>query len=131
MKTRLLLLVALSLIPMKAVAVEGSKPAPAASKPGTAAIYTIEDLYKKGAELEKKKVVVRGEAVKVTPNIMGKVWTHIQDGTGDRSNGTHDLICISDSDRPEVGDMVTVTGTVVLNQGSRYKLVLEDASITK
>lgn len=93
--------------------------------------YTIEELYKNGAESDKKKVVVHGQVVKVTPNIMGKIWTHIQDGTGDKNKGTNDLISISAVDRPEVGEMVTITGTVVFNPESRYKLVIEDATIEK
>lgn len=93
--------------------------------------YTVEELYKNGAELHNKKVVVHGEAVKVTPNIMGKIWTHIQDGTGDESKGTNDIICISATDKPGVGDMVTITGTVVFNPEGRYKLVIEDATIKK
>jgi len=91
--------------------------------------YTIEGLYKNSAELNKKKVVVHGQAVKVTPGIMGKTWTHIQDGTGDKNKGTHDVICISAIYTAAVGEMVTVTGTVVFNPEKRYKLVIEDATI--
>ena len=93
--------------------------------------YTVEDLYKKSAELAKKKVVVHGVAVKVTSGIMGKTWTHIQDGTGDKSKGTNDVICISAIQGPEVGEEISITGTVTLNPQSRYKLVLEDATFNK
>ena len=93
--------------------------------------YTIEELYKKSAELHKHKVVVHGEAVKVTGGIMGKTWTHIQDGTGDKKLGTNDLICISAVGLAEVGEAVTVTGTVMFNAAGRYKLVLEDATAKK
>jgi hypothetical protein len=91
--------------------------------------YTVEELYKNSAELNKKKVVVHGLAVKVTSGIMGKTWTHIQDGTGDKNNGTNDLICISAVYGTEVGKVVTVTGTAIFKPGSRYKLVIEDATI--
>jgi hypothetical protein len=93
--------------------------------------YTVEELYKNSAELNKKKVVVHGLAVKVTSGIMGKTWTHIQDGTGDKNKGTNDLICISAAYGTEVGKVVTITGTVIFKPGSRYKLVIEDATINK
>ena len=93
--------------------------------------YTIEELFKNGAELNNKKVVVHGQVIKVTPNIMGKIWTHLQDGTGVKNKRNNDLICISATDRAEVGEMVTVTGTVAFNSESRYKLVIEDAAINK
>lgn len=93
--------------------------------------YTVEELYKNGAELNKKKVVVRGVAVKVTGGIMGKTWTHIQDGTGDKNNGTNDVICISAAYGPEVGKVATITGTVIFKRGIRYKLVLEDVTFSK
>ena len=70
-------------------------------------------------------------AVKVTSGIMGKTWTHIQDGTGDKSKGTNDVICISAIQGPEVGEEISITGTVTLNPQSRYKLVLEDATFNK
>ena len=103
----------------------------AATVSENAAVYTIEALYKNGAELNKKKVMVHGLVVKMTSGIKGKSWTHIQDGTGDKSKGTNDVICISSTDRGEVGDQVTVAGTVIFIPESRYKLVLEDAIISK
>jgi len=143
MKKRVLLCTSLCyLVAAVAMAAEapGSMPGSSLQTPsvgkisGAAAVsntYTIEELFKNGAELDKKKVVVHGQAVKVTPNIMGKIWTHIQDGTGDKNKGTNDLICISAVDRTEVGEMVTITGTVAFNAESRYKLVIEDATINK
>jgi DNA/RNA endonuclease YhcR with UshA esterase domain len=103
-----------------------------AAKPAEVSSYTIEELYGKSAELGKKRVVVHGRAVKVTSGIMGKIWTHIQDGTGDKNKGTNDLICISAAtDEATVGDLVTITGTVILKPGTRYPVTLGDATISK
>jgi hypothetical protein len=93
--------------------------------------YTVEELYKNGQKLNKEKVIVHGQVVKTTSGIMGKSWTHIQDGTGDKEKGNNDLICISSTAQPTVGDKVTFTGTVTFNPESRYRLTLEDATITK
>ena len=93
--------------------------------------YTVEELYKNSQKLNKEKVVVHGQVVKMTSGIMGKSWTHIQDDTGDKKTGTNDLICISGTAQPEVGDEVTFTGTVTFNPESRYRLTLEDATIVK
>jgi hypothetical protein len=93
--------------------------------------YTIEELYKNIEKLSKEKVVVHGQVVKTTSGIMGKIWTHIQDGTGDKTKRTNDLICISSTAQPEVGDEVTFVGTVNYTPNTRYSLTLEDATILK
>ena len=43
---------------------------------------TIAELYQDKASLGGKKVSVRGKVVKVSKDIMGKNWVHLQDGTG-------------------------------------------------
>ena len=93
--------------------------------------YSIDALYKNMEALNKQKVIVQGEVVKVTNGIMGKNWIHIQEGIGDRDKGTNDLICISSTGSARVGERVTVIGTVVFNAKSRYKLVIENANIGK
>jgi len=93
--------------------------------------YTVEELYKNSQKLSKEKVIVHGQVVKSTSGIMGKNWTHIQDGTGDKKQATNDLICISGTAQPEVGDEVTYIGTVNYNPGTRYTITLEDATIIK
>lgn len=92
--------------------------------------YTIAELYKQGAALNGKKVVVRGRAVKVTSGIVGKTWTHIQDGTGEAKGGKNDIISISAARGAEVGGPVTVTGTFALNPDTG-KIKLEDATFAK
>jgi hypothetical protein len=109
-------------------AIPGTVSAAAATAPRA---YTMEALYQNSADLIAKKVVVRGRAVKVTAGIQGKIWTHLQDGTGDKDQGTNDIICVSAKDSPEVGSVVTFTGSVKLNTGSIHKIILEDATIIR
>ena len=39
--------------------------------------YTVAEIYNKSAELDKKKVVVRGRVTKVSAGIMGKNRVHL------------------------------------------------------
>jgi hypothetical protein len=114
--------------------VGGNASGAAAPKQGAVAepvACSVEELYKRGAGLDKKEVVVHGRAVKVTSGIMGKTWTHIQDGTGDKGKGTHDVISISAVPGGVVGDVVTVKGTVAFHTEGRYRLVIEDATFVR
>jgi hypothetical protein len=101
--------------------------------PGSDA-YTVAGLYEKSAELDNKKVIVRGKVVKVSPNIMGKNWIHIQDGSGNPSSGTNDII-VTSQDLPSVGDIVTATGTFYKDKdfgsGYRYSAIVEQANIKR
>jgi hypothetical protein len=94
--------------------------------------YTVGELYGKSAKLHKKKVVVRGQVVKVSANIMKKNWIHIQDGSGSAKKGTNNLVVTSE-DLPTVGDVVTVSGTLYKDKdfgGSyKYKVIVEDAAV--
>ncbi|MDA8099669.1 MAG: hypothetical protein M0042_08585 [Nitrospiraceae bacterium] len=95
---------------------------------------TVAEAYGKSAALNKKTVVVKGKVVKVSKNIMGKNWVHLQDGTGDQTKGTHNLV-VTTQDAPEVGDVVTATGTLTKDRdfgaGYKYNVIVEDASVKK
>jgi hypothetical protein len=96
--------------------------------------YTIAEIYRNRAKLDKKQVVVRGKIVKVTSGIMKKVWVHIQDGSGSQAKGTHELVCTTTA-KPNLDDVVTVNGTVAKDRdfgyGYRYKVLIENATISK
>ena len=96
--------------------------------------YTVGEIFSKRTSLDKKTAVVRGKVVKVSAGIMGKNWIHVQDGTGDASEGTNKLVVTSD-DMPAVGDVVTVKGTVSKDKdfgaGYKYNVIMEKASISK
>jgi hypothetical protein len=97
--------------------------------------YTVESAFKNSAKLNKKKVVIRGQVVKVSSGIMGKTWIHIQDGTGSEKMKTHNLVCTSVTDSADVGDVVTITGTLYKDKdfgaGYKYGVIIEEAKVTK
>lgn len=96
--------------------------------------YTVAEVYAKKAKLNKKTVLVRGTVVKVSAGIMGKNWIHLQDGSGDPAQGTHNLVFTS-QDLSAKGDVVTMSGTLYKNKdfgsGYKYAVIVEQASIVK
>jgi hypothetical protein len=92
---------------------------------------TVADIYSKKAELGGKPVKVRGKVVKFSPQIMGKNWIHIQDGTGDA--GANDLTVTTDV-TANTGDTVLISGTLSLDKdfgyGYAYGVIVEDAEVT-
>lgn len=97
--------------------------------------YTVGEVYKKAADLNTQKVMVKGQVMKVSLNIMGKNWLHLQDGTGDPAGSSHDLVVTTSADVPEQGDIVTIEGTLAANKdfgfGYKYAVIVEDAEITR
>ncbi len=92
---------------------------------------TIAEIFAGKKFLEDKNVRVRGKVVKFSPEIMGKNWIHIQDGTG--SKGMNDLT-ITTENSVTLGDIILVEGALVLNKdfgaGYKYDVIIEDAEIT-
>ena len=93
---------------------------------------TVEEIFARRYDLSGKKVAVRGKVTKVNPNIMGKNWIHIQDGTGDAEAKTNDLT-VSCQATPSVGDTVLVEGILTVDKSSGmgydYPAILEDATV--
>lgn len=93
---------------------------------------TVGDIFAGAATLDTQKVSIKGQVVKVSKNIMGKNWLHIQDGTGDPAVNSHDLV-VTTADVAEKGAVVTVEGTVAANKdfgsGYRYDVIVEDAVV--
>ena len=96
--------------------------------------HAVGEVFEKSADLDAKKVVIKGQVVKVSKNIMGKNWLHIQDGTGDPNKNTHDLV-VTTMDAAEKGDIVTVEGAAAANKdfgsGYKYDIMVEDAKVSK
>ncbi len=96
--------------------------------------YTIGEIYKNAESLDKKKVTVKGKAVKVSTGIMDMTWIHLQDGSGDPKSGTHDLV-VTTAGSAAVGDIVTATGIIAKDKdfGSnyKYKVIMEKAIIKR
>ncbi len=94
---------------------------------------TVGELFSDKATLAGKEVILRGKVVKFSPQIMGKNWIHLQDGSGDAASGTNDLTVTTDI-TANVGDTVLVTGALTLDKdfgyGYQYNVIIEDAKVT-
>jgi len=92
--------------------------------------YTIDELYKRKAELKGASVKVHGRVVKVNNGIMGTNWIHIQDGTG--TKGSNDILFRAKTATANVGDLVLATGKLVTDKdfgsGYQYPVLVEDAA---
>ncbi len=95
--------------------------------------YTISELYKNKAKLDKKQIRVRGKVVKVSANIMGKTWVHLRDGSGSHATADFNLVVTTQS-VPAEGETVTVSGTLYKNKdfggGYKYDVIVEKAEMT-
>ena len=93
---------------------------------------TVAEVFAEKAALAGQPVTFRGKVVKVNPDIMGKTWLHVRDGSGEE--GTNDLTITTAGSTPNVGDTVLVTGTVALDKdfgmGYAYDVLIEDAQVT-
>ncbi len=94
-------------------------------KPGSIKIAELVENYKK---YEGKTVQLSGKCVKINPNIMGRNWIHLKDGSKD----DYDLVITSDTFVPE-GSVITIKATVTLNKdfgaGYKYDLILENGTL--
>ena len=93
---------------------------------------TIAEVWSGKDSLKDKPVVIRGKVVKFLPDIMGKNWLHLRDGSGDHGRGTDD-ITVTTNDVAKVGDVVVVRGTLRLEKdfgaGYLYPVIVEDAKV--
>jgi len=92
---------------------------------------TVADIFAGKADLAGKPVKVRGKVVKFNPQIMGKNWLHLQDGSG--AAGTNDLT-VTTGAMVKKGDTVTISGVLVVDKdfgfGYAYDVIIEDAEVT-
>jgi hypothetical protein len=95
---------------------------------------TVAEIYAQKSALKDKTVVLHGKVVKFLPQIMGKNWIHVRDGSGSAA-GKNDDMTVTTSATVAVGDVVTVTGIVKLDKdfgaGYAYPVMIEDAKVTK
>ncbi|SHJ42519.1 hypothetical protein SAMN02745165_02326 [Malonomonas rubra DSM 5091] len=94
---------------------------------------TVGEVYGDKANLSGKDIVLRGKVVKYSPQIMGKNWLHVQDGSGDQAAGTHDLT-VTTNITAQIGDTVLVQGPLTVDKdfgyGYQYDVIIEDAKVT-
>jgi len=92
----------------------------------------LADLFTNKANYAGKKVKVTGQVVKFSPEIMGKNWIHLQDGS--EANGSYDLT-ITTLETVEVGKVVTLEGVLAVDKdfgyGYKYDLILEESKVVK
>jgi hypothetical protein len=91
---------------------------------------TVAQVYNDMNQLTGKIIKIRGKVVKFNPEIMGRNWIHIQDGTVSGNN--YDLM-VTSKDQTSVGQIVVVEGKVAVNKdfgaGYTYKVMIEDANV--
>lgn len=96
--------------------------------------YTVAEVFDKSKELNGKKLKIRGKVVKFNASIMGRNWIHLQDGTGNPMNNTHDLV-VTSSGTAQVNDTIVVEGILAADKdfgsGYAYSAILEESVITK
>jgi len=95
---------------------------------------TVAEIWAQKTSLSEKAVTVRGKVVKYNGGVMGRNWVHLQDGTGDRAKGTHD-ITVTTTNELSMGEVTTLKGIVRLDKdfgaGYVYALMVEDAKVQK
>jgi len=95
--------------------------------------HTVAEVFAQRAALKEKSVTVHAKVVKFNENIMGRNWVHLRDGSG--SAGKDNDLTITTSDKVNVGDVVTVKGTVRIDKdfgaGYAYPVIVEDAKLAK
>jgi len=100
--------------------------------PSVEGAITIAELFKNKSQYGGKKVMIKGEVTKFASGIMGKNWSHFQDGTS--HEGKYDLM-ITTQEQVLVGDIVIFEGTVAIDKdfgaGYFYPVIVEAAIIKK
>ncbi len=95
---------------------------------------TVQEAFSEAEKLNGKTVQIRGKVVKINSNIMARNWVHIQDGTGDPMNNSHDLVVTTKEDIPE-GKIVHLKGTLVAKKdfgyGYTYDVLLENGQLVE
>ena len=92
---------------------------------------TIGELYKNRTIYGNKKVLVRGQVVKINKNIMDRNWVHLKDGT---SNAGKSDLTFTTLAEVKVGEIVTLEGIVAIDKeygaGYVYPLIVENATLS-
>ena len=95
---------------------------------------TVAEIVAAKADLKGKTVLVRGKVVKYTPEVMGKNWIHLRDGSGSAEAKTNDVL-VTTKDVTKIGDVVLVKGVVRtdvdLGSGYTYAVMVDEATLQK
>jgi hypothetical protein len=94
--------------------------------------HTVEEIIKQSARLKGSQVVVNGKVVAYHPDIMGRNWIHLRDGSGSAADKTDDLL-VTSKQSTKVGDTITARGIVRTDKdfgaGYYYKVLVEEATL--
>ena len=92
---------------------------------------TVAEIWAGKDKLSGKTVIVRGRVVKVVPDIMGKTFLHLRDGTG--LEGANDLT-VTTTGPVTAKTIVTASGVLTTDKdfgaGYKYDVIMEDATVT-
>lgn len=95
---------------------------------------TVAELWAGRSALKGTTVAVRGTVVKFLPEILGKNWVHLRDGSGAAATKDNDLT-VTTQEVAKVGEVLTATGTVHTDKdygaGYAYPVILEDATLSR
>jgi len=106
----------------------------AVTKSSAANGYSVEEIFTQAKKLNGQKISLHGIVTKVSINIMGRNWVHLQDGTGNPMKNTHDIVATT-SAQPELNSKITIEGIVAAEKdfgaGYKYAAIIEQATITQ
>ncbi len=112
----------------------GDVPVTKVSKAEGATGRTIAEVNADRLALKDLQVTIRATVVKVTANVMGTNWVHLQDGSGSAADSSNDLL-VTSKDEPNVGDIVVAVGVVKTDvdfgAGYSYAVLVANASLQK
>ena len=93
---------------------------------------TIATLFAEHEQIEGQEVSLRAKVMKFSPNILGKNWVTLKDGTGTEPDNK---LIVTTAETVSIGDEVVVKGKVKSNidigAGYAYKVILEEASFSQ
>lgn len=92
----------------------------------------IAAIFAEHEQFEAQEVSLRAKVIKFSPNVLGKNWVTLQDGTG---TAPDDKLVVTSSETVKIGDEVIVKGKVKSNvdigAGYAYKVLLEEAVFSR
>lgn len=96
--------------------------------------YSVEEIFSQAKKLNGQTIILRGIVTKVSANIMGRNWIHLQDGTGDPMQNTHDIVATS-SEMPDINSEIMIEGVLTaakdFGAGYKYAAIIEKAVVIK
>ncbi|MES9850479.1 MAG: hypothetical protein ABW170_01440 [Candidatus Thiodiazotropha sp. L084R] len=97
--------------------------------------FTIKEIFEQKDDLVGKTIEVEGKISKLSSQIMGRDWVHVEDGTGTKQEKNNKIIFRTTQAGLAVGDDVVAKGILYLNKdfgyGYFYSLIVEDSVFVK